>query len=78
MEKENYALRAEIESKNEKIEFFDEYVVFVKNNTNIYHRYDCDKFKNDYVFWLDDGEFWAYNVDYAIYIGKKPCSSCCK
>lgn len=55
----------------QKLEFFDEYVVFVEDDgTNLYHKYECDKFKGDY--------FWAYNTDQAIDIGYEPCPRCCE
>jgi hypothetical protein len=55
----------------QKLEFFDEYVVFVEDDgTNLYHKYECDKFKGDY--------FWAYNTDQAIDIGYVPCPRCCQ
>lgn len=58
-------------SQNQKLDFFDEYVVFVEDDgTNLYHKYDCYRFKGDY--------FWAYNTDQAIDIGYEPCPRCCE
>lgn len=55
----------------EKLEFYDENIVFVEDdNTNLYHKYECDRFKGNY--------FWAYNVELAIYMEYQPCPICCK
>lgn len=57
-------------SDEQKLEFFDEHVVFVEDDgTDLYHKYDCYRFKGDY--------FWAYNIENAIYIGYEPCPRCC-
>lgn len=64
-------LNREKEANEEKIEFFDEYVVFVEDDgTSQYHEYDCYRFKGDY--------FWAYNIEQAIDRGYKPCPICYK
>lgn len=64
-------LNREKEANEEKIAFFDEYVVFVEDDgTSQYHEYDCYRFKGDY--------FWAYNIEQAIDRGFKPCPICCK
>ncbi len=57
-------------SLNQKLEFFDEHVVFVEDDgTNLYHKYDCYRFVGDC--------YWAYNIENAIYIGYEPCPRCC-
>lgn len=64
-------LTAEYETNAEKSEFIDEFVVFIEDdNTNLYHKYECNRFKGDY--------FWAFNIDQAISMGYKPCPICCK
>lgn len=50
--------------------FYNKYVVFVSDDgTKLYHKVDCYKFDSTY--------FWAYNTEYAIYLGYSPCSWCC-
>ena len=57
------------ENSNEKLEFYDECIVFVEDDgTDLYHIYECDRFKGDY--------FWAYNIEQAEYRGYKPCPIC--
>lgn len=61
----------EVDPNREKVEFFDEYIVFVEDDgTNLYHKYECNRFTGD--------NFWAYNVDQAVSIGYEPCPICCK
>lgn len=53
----------------EKIDFVDEFIVFVEDDgTNLYHKYECFKFK--------DNSFWAFNVEAAIYEGYTACPYC--
>lgn len=55
----------------EKLAFYDECIVFVEDDgTNLYHKYECYRFKSDY--------YWAYNVEQAVYIGYEPCPICCR
>lgn len=55
----------------EKLEFYDEVIVFVEDdNTNLYHKYECNRFKGNY--------FWAYNIELAISLEYRPCPICCK
>ena len=55
---------------SEKIQFFDTYVVFVEDDgTNLYHKYDCKRFKGN--------SFWAYNLAAADDNGYRPCPLCC-
>lgn len=54
-----------------KIEFYDEYVVFVSNDgTVLYHKYGCSDFDRSY--------FWAYNTEAAKNRGYNPCPKCCE
>ena len=63
-------LQAELNQVPDKLKFYDEYIVFVEDDgTDLYHKYECDKFKGD--------DFWAFNVDQAISRDYKPCSICC-
>ena len=53
----------------EKVEFIDEYVVFIEDDgTDLYHKYECYRFTGNY--------FWAYNVEAAIGSGYEPCDHC--
>jgi hypothetical protein len=53
----------------DKMDVFDSWIVFIENDgTNLYHKYDCNKF----VF----KDSWAHNIEYAEYIGYKPCPRC--
>ena len=53
----------------EKIDFVDEFIVFVEDDgTNLYHKYECFKFKGN--------SFWAFNVEAAIYEGYTACPYC--
>ena len=63
-------LQAQLNQVPHKLKFYDEYIVFVEDDgTDLYHKYECDKFKGD--------DFWAFNVDQAISRDYKPCSACC-
>lgn len=54
----------------EKVEFFDEYVVFVDDDGSTqYHKYDCTRFDGDY--------FFAFNEATARVRGYDPCPRCC-
>lgn len=67
---QNRELEQELQQNRDKLEFFDEYVVFVEDdNTNLYHKYECHRFKAE--------EFWAYNIDKADNLGYEPCPYCC-
>ena len=62
------SLETEIKKRDEKIDFFDEHVVFVVDDgTMLYHKYDCYKF---------EGDFWAYNTKAAESMGYSECSAC--
>lgn len=55
----------------DKLNFLDEYVVFIEDDsTNWYHKYECYRFKGR--------DFWAYNIDQAENLGYEPCPNCCK
>lgn len=55
----------------DKLDFFDEYIVLVEDDsTNWYHKYDCFRFKGE--------DFWAFNIDQAEDLGYEPCPFCCK
>jgi cell division protein FtsB len=63
-------LQAKLNQVPDKLKFYDAYIVFVENDgTDSYHKYECDKFKGE--------DFWAYNVEQAIWRDYKPCSICC-
>lgn len=63
-------LENEIDGLENDLYFYDQHVVFVSDDgTSIYHKLDCYKF--------DDSYFWAYNTEYAEYLGYTPCSWCC-
>ena len=57
-------------SDNEnRLAFYDSVVVFVENDgTDYYHKYECNKFIGN--------DFWAYNVEYAEYLGYTACPKC--
>lgn len=56
---------------SEKLEFIDEYIVFIEDdNTEWYHKYECYRFSGE--------DFWAYNIDQAKNLGYEPCPVCCK
>lgn len=55
---------------NAKMELFDSWIVFIENDgTNLYHKYDCNKFVG--------ADCWAHNVEYAEINGYSPCPRCC-
>ena len=52
-----------------KLAFYDSVVVFVENDgTDYYHKYECNRFIGN--------DFWAYNVEYAEYLGYTACPKC--
>lgn len=53
-----------------KVNFFDEHVVIVPNNTRVYHRYDC--------FYCDKSSFLIFNDENAKAMGYRACSHCMK
>ena len=54
---------------HDKLELLDSWVVFVENDgTQLYHKYECNKFVGD--------DCWAHNIEYAEYLGYKPCPLC--
>lgn len=66
---ESFSEWAERQELQEKADFLDTYVVLVEDDgTNLYHQYGCSRFKMD--------EFWAFNVDYAQYMGYTACPYC--
>lgn len=63
-------LQNQVREYASEIDFYDEFVVFVEDDgTNLYHNYDCYKFKAE--------SFWAFNIDAAKDEGYDPCSLCC-
>lgn len=63
-----YALENQISKNEDKLNFYDEFVVFVVDDgSNWYHKYGCELF---------EGDFWAYNVDNAEHKGYIPCKVC--
>lgn len=70
-EEQNRKLEQELQQGREKLDFFDEHIVMVEDdNTNLYHKYECYRFKGN--------DFWVYNVENAEYLGYEPCPECCK
>lgn len=64
-------LQAQLNQAPDKLTFYDAYIVFVENDgTDLYHKYECDKFKGE--------DFWAYNIEQAIWRDYKPCPLCCE
>lgn len=53
-----------------KVNFFDEHVVIVPNNTRVYHRYDC--------IYCDKSSFLIFNDENAKAMGYRACSHCMK
>lgn len=54
---------------HDKVDFIDAGVVFIDNdNSGLYHKYECSKFVGE--------NYWVYNLEYAQYLGYKPCSRC--
>lgn len=67
----NNVLEQESIQNREKLEFFDEFIVFVEDdNTDLYHKYECYRFRGE--------DFWAYNIDQADSLGYQPCPTCCE
>lgn len=65
-----YEKLKEIVALKRKLEFYDEYIVFVSDDgTSKYHKLSCENFDPSY--------FWAYNVERAEFMGYIPCDSCC-
>ena len=59
------------ERNHDKLELLDSWVVFVENDgSRLYHKYECNKFVGD--------DCWAHNIEYAEYLGYKPCPQCFK
>lgn len=70
-EEQNRKLEQELQQGREKLDFFDEHIVMIEDdNTNLYHKYECYRFKGN--------DFWVYNVENAEYLGYDPCPNCCK
>lgn len=70
-EEQNRKLEQELQQDREKLDFFDGHIVMVEDdNTNLYHKYECYRFKGN--------DFWVYNVENAEYLGYDPCPNCCK
>ena len=68
-EEDSFSSWLEKQELQEKADFMDTYIVFVEDdNTNLYHKYDCSRFKQEY--------FLAFNIDAAKDQGYSPCSLC--
>ncbi len=64
-------LQAQLNQVPDRLKFYDEFIVFVEDDgTDFYHKYECDKFKGE--------DFWAYNIEQAIWRDYKPCPLCCE
>ncbi len=61
------SLEKSVKIYREMAEFMDDYVVFVVENNDKYHKYSCEDFK---------GSFRAYNITAAKNQGYRPCSKC--
>jgi cell division protein FtsB len=56
-------------ANSNKLDLLDSWIVFIENDgTKYYHKYECNKFVGD--------DCWAHNIEYAEYIGYKPCPNC--
>lgn len=63
------SLQSSYTAASTKANFMDSYVVFVNNDgTNLYHTFDCSRFKRD--------NFWAYSRKLAESNGYDPCPQC--
>ena len=63
-------LEYELSNLKNRENWIDRNVVFIEDDgTNLYHKYDCYKFKGN--------TYWVHNIEYAVYRGYKPCSWCC-
>ncbi len=51
-------------------DFYYDYAACVDENSNYYHKYNCEKF--------DSSSFWIYNTDAAEGRGYSPCPYCWK
>ncbi|MBR6556898.1 MAG: hypothetical protein IKT60_05640, partial [Clostridia bacterium] len=69
LEKENAQYNDYWVETFDKMNLFDSWIVFIENDgTKLYHKYECSKFVGE--------DCWAHNVEYAEYIGYRPCSRC--
>lgn len=66
---ETIDLNKQLNKQEEKLNFFDEHVVFVIDGSRYYHIYDCKE-------WHDSSGFYAYNTENAEYQGYSPCPYC--
>ena len=68
---QNRELEQALQQNRDKLDFFDNHIVMIEDdNTNLYHKYECYRFKGN--------DFWVYNVENAEYLGYDPCPNCCK
>lgn len=65
---ETINLNKQLNKQEEKLNFFDEHVVFVIDGSRYYHTYNCKEWHGS--------SFWAYNIENAEYKGYSPCPYC--
>lgn len=63
-----YDLENDMEGLLEQAEFFDEYIVFVGDDMEHYHKYGCELWEGQ--------DFLAFNIDAAVMEGYVPCEEC--
>lgn len=63
-------LKQELESNNKQLNFMDNFIVIVPNNTSIYHKYGCK--------YLDLSGFLIFNIQNAKAQGYNACTHCIK
>ena len=62
-------LRSDLREHQDLVNFVDDYVVFVEDDgTNLYHKFDCYKFKGE--------SFWVFNIEAAKGRDYTACSRC--
>lgn len=70
---ENRAYEKEIRSlkeDRERLRFWDNFAVIVTVSGEKYHTYGCP--------YIDESDFYIFNIENAKYLGYEPCSYCCK
>jgi len=69
LEEQKWDLQYLVDDYEDLVDFVDDYVVFIEDDgTNLYHKYECYKFKGN--------SFWVYNTEMAIANGYNKCTLC--
>lgn len=69
LEEQNWDLQYLVDDYEDLVDFVDDFVVFIEDDgTNLYHKYECYKFKGN--------SFWVYNTEMAIANGYNKCTLC--